>query len=157
MLSRNFGYFKTLAANLATMLFLASSSSIAAVINVAPGDSYTKIESANPGDEVVIAPGTYTFRVYLTKQASPTNPITIRAQDALNRPIWASAQTWLKTPPAVTPPGTAVAADGSSAGHTVTTFQGLFFGIAEQHLKTRPVSATTIPPPTCTSRTAGSP
>jgi len=28
----------------------------------------------NPGDEVVIAPGTYAFRVYLTKQASPTNP-----------------------------------------------------------------------------------
>jgi hypothetical protein len=88
MRSWNFGSLKTLAANLATMLSLASLSSIAAVINFGPGDSYTKIEAANPGDEVVIAPGTYAFRVYLTKQASPINPITIRAQDPLNRPIW---------------------------------------------------------------------
>jgi hypothetical protein len=60
----------------------------AAVINVGPGDSYTKIEAANPGDQVVIAPGSYAFRVYLTKQATPTNPIVIRAQDPLNRPVW---------------------------------------------------------------------
>src|ERR1051326_3886968 len=60
----------------------------AAVINVGPSDSYTKIESANPGDQVVIAPGSYAFRVYLTKQAPVTNPITIRAQDPLNRPVW---------------------------------------------------------------------
>ena len=60
----------------------------AAVINVGPGDSYSKIEGAKPGDEVVIAPGTYAFRVYLTQQASPTNPITIRAQDPRNRPVW---------------------------------------------------------------------
>src|SRR5437016_6867025 len=72
----------------AIALCLSFSTAIAAVINVSPGDSYTKIESANPGDEVVIAPGTYTFRVYLTKQASPTNPITIRAQDPLNQPAW---------------------------------------------------------------------
>src|SRR5579862_9442346 len=60
----------------------------AAVINVGPGDSYAKIQGAKPGDEVVIAPGTYAFRVYLTQQASPTNPIIIRAQDPHNRPVW---------------------------------------------------------------------
>jgi hypothetical protein len=60
----------------------------AAVINVTTNDSYAKIESANPGDEVVIAPGTYSFRVYLTKQASVTNPIIIRAQNPTNPPVW---------------------------------------------------------------------
>lgn len=60
----------------------------AAQINVVPGDTYTKIESALPGDQVVIAPGTYSFRVYLTRQATPTNPIIIRALDPSNPPIW---------------------------------------------------------------------
>lgn len=60
----------------------------AAVINVVPSDNYTKIESAQPGDEVVIAPGTYAFRVHLTKQATASQPIIIRAQDPANPPIW---------------------------------------------------------------------
>lgn len=88
MQSLDIGSLRFRAVDFVAVLFLAAFSSIAAVINVAPGDSYTKIESANPGDQVVIAPGTYAFRVYLTKQASPTNPITIRAQDPLNRPVW---------------------------------------------------------------------
>jgi hypothetical protein len=60
----------------------------AATINVVPGDTYTKIEGALPGDQVVIAPGTYNFRVYLTRQATPTNPIIIRALDPANPPVW---------------------------------------------------------------------
>jgi hypothetical protein len=62
----------------------------AAVINITPGNpnAYTNIESARPGDQVVIAPGTYAFRVYLTQQATPTNPIIIKAQDPSNRPVW---------------------------------------------------------------------
>ena len=60
----------------------------AAVINVTTNDSYTKIESANPGDEVVIAPGTYRFRVYLTRLATPANPIVIRALDPADPPVW---------------------------------------------------------------------
>ena len=36
--------------------------------------AYTKIEGAGPGDEVVIAPGTYAFRVYLQRQATSTQP-----------------------------------------------------------------------------------
>lgn len=62
----------------------------AAVINISPGNpnAYTNIESARAGDQVVIAPGTYAFRVYLTQSASPTNPIIIRAQDPANPPVW---------------------------------------------------------------------
>jgi len=62
--------------------------SLATVINVGPSDTYAKIEGANPGDEVIIAPGTYAFRVYLTKQAGTTNPIYIHAQDPANPPVW---------------------------------------------------------------------
>jgi hypothetical protein len=60
----------------------------AATINVAPGDSYAKIEAAGAGDEVVIAPGTYAFRVHLTKAAPAAQPIVIRAQDPSRPPVW---------------------------------------------------------------------
>jgi len=70
------------------VLCLAAGSASASIINVGPGDSYSKIESAQPGDQVVIAPGTYAFRVYLTNQATPANPIVIQAQDPANRPVW---------------------------------------------------------------------
>ena len=53
-----------------------------------PGDSYQVLEAAQPGDIVEIAPGTYRFRVYLTKQGSAANPVIIRAQDPANRPVW---------------------------------------------------------------------
>jgi hypothetical protein len=60
----------------------------ATIINVTTNDSYSKIEGANPGDTVIIAPGTYAFRVYLTKQAALTNPINIQALDPANPPVW---------------------------------------------------------------------
>jgi len=60
----------------------------AAVINVGPSDNYSKIEGAKAGDEVIIAPGQYAFRVYLTHQAPPGNPISIHAQDPANPPVW---------------------------------------------------------------------
>jgi hypothetical protein len=47
-----------------------------------------KIESAGPGDTVLIGPGVYRFRVYLTRRGSPEQPIVIRAQDSANRPVW---------------------------------------------------------------------
>jgi hypothetical protein len=54
---------------IACVLWAGCAVASAAVINVTTNDSYTKIESAKAGDEVVIAPGTYAFRVYLTRQA----------------------------------------------------------------------------------------
>jgi MYXO-CTERM domain-containing protein len=67
---------------------LGSGTAAAATINVGPGDSFDKIEGAAPGDEVVIAPGTYGFRVYLTQAAPVDQPILIRAQDPANPPVW---------------------------------------------------------------------
>jgi hypothetical protein len=62
----------------------------ATVINVSPSSgtmAYTLIEGANPGDEVILAPGTYPFRVYLQQQASATNPIYIHSEDPTNPAI----------------------------------------------------------------------
>ena len=74
-------------------------SSQAALITVTTNDSYAKIEAAKPGDEVVIAPGTYSFRVYLTKQAGATNPIVIRAQDPARPPVWDFGNTLVENAP----------------------------------------------------------
>lgn len=60
----------------------------AATIVVNPGDSYDKIEAAQAGDEVLIAPGTYQFRVNLSNDGTPSSKIVIRAQDPDNRPVW---------------------------------------------------------------------
>ena len=61
---------------------------LAETIVVTPSDSYTVIESAKPGDEVEIAPGTYQYRVSLETSGSATQPITIRGQDPNNPPVW---------------------------------------------------------------------
>ncbi|HEX4263584.1 MAG TPA: hypothetical protein VH597_04530 [Verrucomicrobiae bacterium] len=71
----------------------------AATINVTTNDNYTKIESAKAGDEVLISPGKYAFRVYLTQQASPTNPIVIRALDPANPPVWDFTNTLVENAP----------------------------------------------------------
>lgn len=59
----------------------------AATINVTPADGYQKIEAAKPGDEVVMAPGKYAFRVHLTQKSTPQAPLVIRAQDPKNPPV----------------------------------------------------------------------
>jgi hypothetical protein len=71
-----------------TMLLLSASPCFSKTITVTPADSYTKIESAQAGDIVEIAPGTYKFRLNLTQQGTADNPIIIRAQDRQNRPVW---------------------------------------------------------------------
>ena len=81
------------------MFLMAAASLPAALINVTTNDNYAKIEGANPGDEVVIAPGTYAFRVYLTKQATPTNPIVIRALDPTRPPVWDFGNTLVENAP----------------------------------------------------------
>ena len=83
----------------AGMIAVACLAAQATVINVTTNDSYTKIEAAKAGDEVVIAPGTYRFRVYLTQHASPTNPIVIRALDPANPPVWDFTNTLVENAP----------------------------------------------------------
>ncbi len=63
-------------------------SALAATIEIAPTDNYSKIESAKAGDEVIIDPGTYTFRVYITTAAPSNNPVVIHAKDPQNPPVW---------------------------------------------------------------------
>ena len=81
-----------------SLLYLGRSAR-AATINVSPGDTYAKIEAAKPGDDVVIAPGNYKFRVYLTQQAPANNPITIRAADPTNPPVWDLGSTLVESAP----------------------------------------------------------
>ncbi|MGH7437545.1 MAG: hypothetical protein ACRENE_17855, partial [Polyangiaceae bacterium] len=70
---------------------LVATPAAAALIHVSPADgntAYTKIEGAQAGDEVVIAPGTYAFRVYLQTKAPSNDPIYIHAEDPSNPPVW---------------------------------------------------------------------
>ncbi len=60
----------------------------AEVIRVGPEDGWEPIEAAGPGDEVVLAPGVYRFRVYLDGQGTRDAPIVIRAEDPGNPPVW---------------------------------------------------------------------
>src|ERR1051325_2949423 len=104
----------------------------AAVVNITPGDNYTKIESANPGDEVVIAPGTYAFRVYLPKQAGVTNPIIIRAQDPANPPAWDFGNTLVENAP-----GSYTAGDRGRGGWQFSGAQNYSIsGVAFRHCRT---------------------
>jgi hypothetical protein len=75
----------------------------AAVYTISPTDSvvsaYTTIQSAQAGDEVIIAPGTYTFRVYLTNVGTAAQPILIHAQDPNNKPVWDFSSTFVEDAP----------------------------------------------------------
>jgi hypothetical protein len=84
---------------LAVVGLWASQRSDANIINLTPSDNYTKIEAAQAGDEVVIAPGTYRFRVYLTGAGTRLNPIKIRAQDPNNKPVWDFSATLVENAP----------------------------------------------------------
>jgi hypothetical protein len=75
-----------------TAVILLSGPAAAAVIEVFPGDgddvNMAKIEGAEPGDEVVVAPGTYRFRLYLEAEGTAGQPVVIRAADPGDRPVW---------------------------------------------------------------------
>ena len=57
-------------------------------VTVTTADSYDKIEAATAGQTVCIAAGTYHFRVTLAKAGTASAPITIRAADPANRPVF---------------------------------------------------------------------
>ncbi len=81
---------------------LFASPALANVIMVSPADGttgYKKIEGAQPGDEVIIAPGTYAYRVYLTQTATAAQPIYIHAQDPANPPVWDFGKTLVENAP----------------------------------------------------------
>ena len=46
------------------------------------------MEGAGPGDEVVVGPGTYRFRLYLEAHGTAVQPIVIRAANPADRPVW---------------------------------------------------------------------
>ena len=63
----------------------------AAVIRVTPADgssAYEKIEAAVAGDEVVLAPGVYAFRVYLHDQGTAAAPVRIHSEDSSHPAVW---------------------------------------------------------------------
>jgi hypothetical protein len=75
----------------ALVIIALSSTAHATVISVSPADGstgYAKIEAAVAGDEVVIAPGTYSYLVYLQNSGTASQPILIHAQDPQNPPVW---------------------------------------------------------------------
>ena len=95
-----------LAVAAATLLGLAAAAANAATINVAPGDSYAKIEGAKPGDEVVIAPGHLRLPrlpdaagARLETPSSSAPPIRRTRRSGISPPDTS------KTRPAATPPG----------------------------------------------------
>src|SRR5260370_19822182 len=71
----------------------------AAVINITTNDSSTRIEAEKRGDTVVIAPGTYAFRVYLTNQVTQTNSTVSQALDPSNPPVWDFGATLVENAP----------------------------------------------------------
>ncbi len=78
---------------------LLSSSSLAKTITISPSDDYTKMEAAVAGDEVVIAPGTYKFRVDWENAGTAGAPISVHAQDPNNRPVWDLTGTMVSAAP----------------------------------------------------------
>jgi hypothetical protein len=126
--------FRLLALPACTLLLLAASTepSLAKIINVTTNDNYAKIESAVAGDQVVIAGGTYSFRVYLTRQAPVTNPITIRALDPAHPPVWDFGATLVENAA-----GSYTAGDRGRGGWQFSGAQGYSIsGIVFKHART---------------------
>ena len=84
---------------LACVLASFASAAHAATIEVTPTDSFAKIEAAKPGDEVIVDPGTYKFRVYLQTKATAAQPIVIHAKDPANPPVWDLSATNVEAAP----------------------------------------------------------
>ena len=116
----------------AIFLTLLGGRGLAKIINVTTNDTYLKIESAVAGDQVVIAGGTYSFRVYLTGQASATNPIIIRALDPSAAPVWDFGSTLVENAP-----GSYTAGDRGRGGWQFSGAQNYSIsGIVFKHART---------------------
>jgi hypothetical protein len=112
----------------------------AAVINVTTNDNYTLIESAQPGDQVRIAPGTYSFRVYLTSQAPVTNPITIQALEPTNPPVGDFGTNYVENAP-----GSYTAGDRGRGGWQFSGAQNYHLsGIVFRHCRTSSLNSAGI-------------
>ena len=113
-----------------TALALVALPAAAAVIDVSPADgttAYMKIEGAGPGDEVVIAPGTYAFRVYLQTQAPASQPIYIHAADPTNPPVWDLGSTLVEDAPGSYTGGDNGRGCWQVSGGTNYTIEGIVF------------------------------
>ena len=63
----------------------------AAVVHLSPADGdvgFRKIEAAVAGDEVIVAPGTYAFRVYLGDAGTAAAPVRIHSEDPTRPAVW---------------------------------------------------------------------
>lgn len=67
---------------------LFASTGLGATIRLGPDAGYQAIEAAQAGDEVVLAPGTYRFRLALTNSGTPSNPIVIHGEDPAHPPLF---------------------------------------------------------------------
>jgi hypothetical protein len=58
-------------------------------IRIGPNDGgYAEIEAAQAGDEVIIAAGTYRYRVQLNQSGTESMPIVVRGEDPANPPVF---------------------------------------------------------------------
>src|SRR5579862_5477974 len=126
-------YLENLLGAVTLLAVLASPRQVGAtIINVTTNDNYSKIEAAKAGDEVVIAPGTYAFRVYLTGQGTPDEPIVIRAQDPSHPPVWDFGSTLVENAP-----GSYTAGDRGRGGWQFSGAQNYnLSGIVFRHCRT---------------------
>jgi hypothetical protein len=119
---------------------LKATPALATQIQVSPADgnsAYAKIESARAGDEVLIAPGTYKFRVYLQAQAPASNPIVIRAADPTNPPTWDLAGTLVENAPGSYTAGCRTAPSAQPFGETAVWTAALGVMIARARRRNR--------------------
>jgi len=105
---------------LACALASFASAAHGATIEVTPADSFAKIEGAKPGDEVIIDPGTYKFRVYLQTKATTTQPIVIHAKDPANPPVWDLNGSNVEAAPGSYTAGIAAAGVGNSVAPRIS-------------------------------------
>jgi hypothetical protein len=79
-------------------LLLARATS-AATITVHPADGWAPLEAAQAGDTVLLAPGIYPFRVSFENQGRADAPITLRALDPADPPVFDPSPSMVSSAP----------------------------------------------------------